>query len=125
MSTSYSGQADGVIDAGWSLAANKSVAAKTTGTSTDNAAASTNGGIGQLHVNANTWNAAANAKIQHSSDNVTFVDLVTFATVATTVKTSERIEVAAGTTVNRYLRAVITLTAGAGAITYQITFARR
>jgi len=49
---------------------------------------------------------------------------VTFATVATTVLTAERVLVAAGTTVNRYLRATST-TSGTGAVVYTVAFARR
>jgi hypothetical protein len=125
VSVSYDAQADGGIDQGVSLASLASVSATTTGSSHDNSASSANGGIAQLHVTANTWSANTTLKVQHSADNSTWADLATFAVVATTVKTSERVIVAAGTTVNRYLRAVATLSAGTGAITYQISFARR
>jgi hypothetical protein len=47
-----------------------------------------------------------------------------FSTVATTIKSAQRVEVAAGTTVNRYLRSVIT-TASSGSITTTVAFARR
>jgi len=125
VSVSYDAQADGGIDHGVSLAALAAIVATTNSTSVDNAASSANGGLAQLHVTANTWSANATIKVQHSSDNSTWADLATFAVVATTVKTSERVAVAAGTTVNRYLRAQNTLSSGTGSITYQVSFARR
>ena len=103
VSVSYDAQSDGGIDQGVSLAALASVSATTTGSSHDNLASSANGGVAQLHVTANTWNASTTLKVQHSADNSTWADLATFTVVLTTVKTSERVIVASGTTVNRYL----------------------
>lgn len=125
VSVSYDAQADGGIDHGVSLAALAAIVATTNSTSVDNAASTANGGLAQLHVSVNSWSADATIKVQHSSDNSTWADLTTFTVVATTVTTSERIAVATGTTVNRYLRAQNTLTAGTGSITYQVSFARR
>jgi len=122
VSVSADFQADGGVDGGVSLSANLSVSATTDEASVDNAASSAFGGRGQLHVLANTRNVNSVVKIQHSADNSTWVDLITFATIATTVITSAR-SLAAGT-VNRYLRAQITLSAGTGAIQYQVSFAR-
>lgn len=119
-------QADGGIDSGIILAAAKSVATATTTneTSQDNAASTANGGIAQLHVTANAHDSTTDVKVQHSANNSAWVDLATFTQVATTVKTSERVTVAAGATVNRYLRATST-TAGTGAVVYTVAFARR
>ena len=117
-------QADAGIGNAVSLAALATVTTTTTGTSVDNGASSTNGGFATLHVTANTMDAATVCKIQHSSDDSTFADLVTFTSVGTTVVTAERKTVANGTTVNRYLRAVAT-PAGAGNFTYHINFARQ
>lgn len=125
VSVSYSAQADGGLDQGVSLAALASVSASTTGTANDNTASSTNGGMAQVHVTTNTRSATVVIKIAHSADNSTFADLVTFTTVGIGATTSERSLVASGTTVNRYLRAVATLAAGTGSITYQVSFARR
>lgn len=125
VSVSYDAQLDGGADYGVALTALSAVTATTTGTAVDNSASTANGGIAQLHVTANTWSANATIKVQHSVDNSAWVDLATFTVVATTVKTSERVAVAAGTTVNRYLRAVNTLSTGTGSITYQVSFARR
>jgi hypothetical protein len=125
VSVSYSAQADGGLDQGVSLAALASVSATTTGTANDNTASSANGGMAQFHVTANTRDATVVITIAHSADNSTFADLVTFTTVGIGATTSERSLVASGTTVNRYLRAVATLGAGTGSITYQVSFARR
>jgi hypothetical protein len=62
-------------------------------------------------------------KIQHSTDNSTWADLVTFA--ASTAVGFERVEVAAGTTVNRYLRAIRTFGGTTTSITSAVAFARR
>ncbi|NBV35780.1 MAG: hypothetical protein EBR94_00695 [Bacteroidetes bacterium] len=107
-----------------SLAALGAITATTTGTSVDNGASSSNGGFATLHVTANTMNAATVCKVQHSADNSTWADLQSFTSVATTVVTAERLKVANGTTVNRYLRAVAT-PAGTGSFTYHINFARQ
>ena len=125
VSVSYDAQADGGIDHGVSLASLASISSTTNSTSVDNSASTANGGLAQLHVTVNSRSANATIKVQHSSDNSTWADLATFTVVATTVTTSERVAVAAGTTVNRYLRAQNTLSAGTGSITYQVSFARR
>jgi len=119
-------QADGGLESGRVLAPATVVTTATTtnGTSVDNAAASTNGGVAHLHVTANANLGTTTIKVQHSTDNSTWVDLVTFATVATTIKTTQRVVVASGTTVNRYLRSQIT-TASTGSITTTVAFARR
>lgn len=119
-------QADGGLESGRVLAPATVVTTATTtnGTAVDNAAATTNGGVAHVHVSANANLGTTTIKVQHSVDNSTWVDLVTFATVATTIKTAQRVEVAAGTTVNRYLRSQIT-TANTGSITTTVAFARR
>ena len=124
VSASSEFQADEGVGAGVSLHALSAETATALSASVDNAASTTNGGFGTLHVTANTNNNSGVFKVQHSSDNSTWADLVTFSTVATTVKTSERVTVASGTTVNRYIRSTFT-TAGTGSTTYHINFARR
>lgn len=86
--------------------------------SVDNAASSANGLVANLHVTANAA-ASLVVKVQHSTDNVTFTDLITFTTVAATGfehKTTTG-------TVNRYLRA--TWTGLTGARTVAVTAARK
>ena len=124
VSASSQFQSDEGIGAAISLHALTAETATVSSSSVDNSASTANGGFGTLHVTANTNNNNGVFKVQHSSDNSTWADLVTFSTVATTVKTAERITVASGTTVNRYIRSTFT-TAGTGSTTYHINFARR
>lgn len=116
----------GGLDSGVLLAANQTVSSVTANTSVDNAVASSNGGVAHLHVTDNTRNGAATVKVQHSANNSTWADLVTFTATTASTPTSERIEVAAGTTVNRYVRANVSAIAGStGSVTITVGFARR
>ena len=90
--------------------------------SVDNAASSANGGAGTLHVPTNTVNGNTTIKIQHSANNSTWADLITFTVVGSTVKTSE-IKAVSGT-VNRYLRATASTAGSSGSITFMVAFAR-
>lgn len=125
VSVSADFQADGGTDPGVVLAGLSSVSATGNGTSVDGTVATTNGGTGLLHVTANTRNGTIVVKVQHSSDNSTWADLATFTTVSTTTTTSERVVVATGTTVNRYLRANYTVAGSTGSATVTVAFARR
>lgn len=92
--------------------------------SVDNGAATTNGGVGVLHCTAVVGASPAWViKIQHSANDSTWADLITFSAVAAATK--ERIEVAPGTTVNRFLREVHTLGGTTTSITHNVAFARR
>ena len=124
VSVSYDAQADGGTDDAILLTDLAAITATGNGSSQDNGASTADGGIGQLHVTANTMDNNTVFKVQHSADNSTWADLATFTTVATTVTTSERLTVASGTTVNRYLRAEYTAS-GTGSITFTMAFARR
>jgi hypothetical protein len=66
----------------------------------DNGAASSNGLVANAHCIANTGPTPIIVKIQHSTDNVTYVDLVTFATFNST-GSEHKITTGA---VNRYLK---------------------
>jgi hypothetical protein len=129
VSISAEAQASGTVgglDGGVLLAAQQSVTATVNNTSVDNSASSANGGVGHLHVTANTRNGAATIKIQHSANNSTWADLIVFTATTSATTTSERIEVAAGTTVNRYLRTIVSSFAGSsGSATITVGFARR
>jgi hypothetical protein len=120
-------QADGGIDAGVSLHALAAETATGSGASVDNAALSSNGGVAHLHVTAVTavGGDTLDVVVQHSTNGSTWADLVTFTQITTAV-TQERIVVAAGTTVNRYLRASWTK-GGAGSPSYVfcVGFGRR
>lgn len=112
--------ADELVDLGVSLHDVTAETATANGTNVDNAVSSANGGVGALHVTAYSGFTNVVFKVQHSADNITYTDLITFTTV--TGITSER-KTATGT-VNRHVRAVWTVT-GVGSITFAVVFARR
>jgi hypothetical protein len=122
-------QASGIkggLDGGVLLAAQQTVSSVTANTSVDNAASSANGGVAHLHVTTNSRDGAATIKVQHSANNSTWADLVVFTATTSTTTTSQRVEVAAGTTVNRYIRANVSAIAGStGSVTITVGFARR
>lgn len=90
----------------------------------DNAAGTTNGGVGYLHVFAvsGTSTPTLTGKIQHSTDNSTYNDLITFDPV-TAAGTSQRKTVAG--TVNRYIRGQWTITGTTPSFTFNSSFARK
>lgn len=100
-----------------------SLSATTNGAVADNTASSSIGATANLHVTANTRNSNSVIKVQHSVDNSTWVDLITFTTVGATTVTSETQSVSG--TINRYLRTNSTLSAGTGSITFTLSLARR
>jgi len=83
----------------------------------------TGGGVGVLSVTAFTGLTSIGVKIQHSTDNVSWFDLITFTSVTATA-TAERKFLAAGTTVNRYVRAVTDVT-GTGSATFLVALSPR
>ena len=118
-------QSSGGVDSAVLLHALTSESASTTSTSVDNGASTSDGGVAHLHLVSSTRNGSVVVKIQHSADDVTFADLVTFASLSSSTTGSERVVVASGTTVNRYLRATSTLGGSTGSTTYAVAFARR
>lgn len=115
-------QCDGPVDAGVVLDPETAITIDTNGTSVDNGASSANGGVGHLHITAFSGLTSNSVIIEHSTNNSTWATLGTF-TLATGT-TSERLVIAAGTTVNRYLRIRDDVT-GTGSCTRFVTFARR
>jgi hypothetical protein len=92
-------------------------------TSVDNTASSASGGFANLHVTVNTLTGPTTSiKVQHSTDNSTWADLITFTALVASTTTSQQSAVSG--TVNRYLRAIGTAGPTAGAVTYHISFAR-
>lgn len=116
-------QVTGGLRQGILIAANSALTSSTTGTVFDNTASTAIGATANLHVTANTRNSSSVIKIQHSVDKSTWVDLITFTTVGSTTTTSESLSVSG--TVNRYLRANTTLSAGTGSITITLSISRR
>ena len=114
---------DGQADAGVSLEDLTAIVATGNGTARDLTASSAVGGVAHIHVTAFSGFTNNVVTIEHSVDGATaWATLVTFATVTGT--TSERVTVASGTTIRRYLRVVDTVT-GSGSCTRQVSFARR
>jgi hypothetical protein len=114
------------LELGVVLHAQTSETTTVNGASVDNAASSTSGAVGHLHVTAKADTTAVwTIKIQHSTDNSTFVDLITFTNVSnrTLAAGAQRIEVTG--TINRYTRVQCTLVSGTTSITPVVTFARR
>lgn len=115
-------QVTGGLRNGKILAGAVTATASADGASVDNAASSAIGATANLHVTANTMDDATVIKVQHSADDSTWADLITFTSVATTALTSETATATA--TVNRYLRYQVT-PAGSGSITFSISLSRR
>ena len=116
------GMPDDGTDIGVQLHAHGAETADLSSTSVDNAAATSNGGVATLHATAYSGLTNAVIIVEHSTNNSVWATLATFTTV--TAVTSERLLVAAGTTVNRYLRSSVDVT-GTGSVTYAVAFARR
>ena len=90
---------------------------------TDNGAGTTNGGGAFAIATAVSGSTPVGAiKIQHSSDNVTFVDLVTFTNFSAVG--SQMSTVADGTTVNRYLRVNYTISGSTPSFAFVVGFGR-
>lgn len=89
------------------------------GTASDNSAGTDDGGAGYLQVTAVT-NSGGTVKIQHSTDNVTYVDLITF--TASTAIGAQRIAVTGD--VYRYTRAQWTIEADSS-LTFHVLFGRK
>lgn len=83
---------------------------------------STRGLVAAIHVTAYAGLTGAAIKIQHSPDNAAWADLVAFTNI--TAIGQERVRVATGTTVNRYLRVVTDVT-GTGSVTFLVAAAPR
>jgi hypothetical protein len=91
------------------------------GASVDAGAATSAGGTWALHATSNTRTGTTTVKVQHSTDQSVWVDLLT---QVVPVGTQIAYAIPAAGTVNRYLRSVITTAAGSGAVTVLSAFAR-
>ena len=96
----------------------------TDGTGVDNGAGTSNGGIASLHVLLAAATDTYVVKVQHSTDDITYADLATFSLDGSAIGAEFEL-VAAGTTVNRYVRYQATRTGSAGDdLTLAVAFAR-
>jgi hypothetical protein len=116
-------QATDGIDRGVLLAALSSVSASATPSAINNGASTANGGVGYLHVTANTRDGASTFKVQDSADNVTFADLVTFTNVSASATSGQRVAITGS--VDQYVRAEVVPGGSSGSVTYTMAFARK
>lgn len=119
---SASAMSDESVDMGFIVHALGAETVDGNGTSVDRLASSANGAVAVLHATAYSGLTNAAIKIQHSTDNSAWSDLVSFTTI--TAIGAERKLVAAATTVNRYVRVVTDVT-GTGSVTFLVTLAPR
>lgn len=119
-----SATADESIEMGYVLHPVAAETANGNGTAVDRGAGVTSvlGLAASLHVTAYTGLTSATVKIQHSPDNSTWTDLTTFN--AATAVGAQLVKLAAGTTINRYLRSVLTVV-GTGSVTFLATVGPR
>jgi len=91
--------------------------------SVDNSASSTNGGMATLHVTVNSISGGNTTfKVQHSADNSTWADLITFTAVSAST-TAKQLSAVSGT-INRYVRATASTAGSSGSITFNIAIAQ-
>ena len=116
-------QSDAIVDNGIVLSPETTSTASFTGTAVDNTSSTGNGGSGFLIVSAASGTSPTlDLKIQHSADNTTYADLLTF--TQATATTSEIKAVATSTTVNRYLKVSATIGGTSPSFTTIVGFAR-
>jgi hypothetical protein len=109
--------ADESVDMGFLVHGLTAETADANAASVDRGAGSANGAVAVMHVTAYSGLTNLIVKVQHSTDNSAWSDLITFTTA--TGLTAERRFLAAGTTVNRYVRAVTDVT-GTGSATFLV-----
>lgn len=126
VSVAIEGTPDDGIDWGVILHAHNAVTATSNDTSVDNGVtlgATANGGVASLHVTAASGTTPTGTfKVQHSTDNSVWTDLITFTAVAG-LATYEYKTVSG--TVNRYIRCLYTIGGTTPSYTFLMSFARR
>lgn len=123
----FGAQSDESVEMGYVLVPLAAITADAlTGTAVDRGASpltpTTRGLTAVVHVSAFSGFTGVVVKVQHSPDNSAWADLATFTTI--TAVGGEKISVANGTTVNRYLRASVDVT-GTGSVTLLVAAAPR
>jgi len=117
---------NGEMQWGQSLVDHAAVTATAAAAAVDGGAATSNGGVAHLHVTAvaGTGGPTCDVIIEHSVNGSTsWATLATFAQVTTTTS-AQRVVVAAGTAVRRYLRASYTIAGSGPSYTIAVAFAR-
>jgi hypothetical protein len=122
--SAYLKAAQNGIDFGVWLHALAAETTSTNGSSHNNSAGTAGGGVVTLHVTAISGGSTVTIKVQHSVNNSTWVDLVTFTDV--TAVGAQRTEIASGNTIRQYTRVISTFTGGSSpSTTYAVALARR
>jgi hypothetical protein len=116
-------QATGGVDRGVLLAGDSTVSASATSSAVNNGSSTSNGGVGYLHVTANTRDGATTFKVQDSADGITYADLVTFTNVSASATGGERVAVTGA--VDQYVQAEVVPGGSSGSVTYTMAFARK
>lgn len=109
------------LDMGVLLADTTDTSADGNGTSVNNGAATTAGGVGYLHLTGVSASDTVQVAVQHSANNSTWADLIVFTIDGATVE-AERIAVTG--TVNQYIRAEWDVTGSDVAIDICVAFKR-
>lgn len=103
------------------LLADTTVTANGQQTSVDNSAGTTAGGVGFLHILGLSSGDTITVKIQHSTDNSSWSDLITFTLTGSAID-AERVAVTG--TVNRYVRASYTVSGSSISFPIAVAFVR-
>jgi hypothetical protein len=118
-------QQDGQVDWGQVIAVEAAATVDANGTAVDGGAATTNGGVAHIHSTAFSGLTNNVVTIEGSADGATGWATISGGTFSTiTGVGSQRLVIAAGVSVPRYLRVVDNVT-GTGSHTRFVTFARR
>lgn len=120
VSASVGYRSDARIGLGTVLAELAARTASGTGTTQDNGASTSNGAIANLHVTSAGGSPTLGVKVQHSADQNTWADLITFTTATGATAESKTVT----GTVNRYVRATWTIGGTSPSFTFVVTFAR-
>lgn len=123
----FTAQADEAVEMGFVVAPLQAYTADAlTGTAVDRGASpltpTTHGLVAAMHVTAYSGFTGVSVKVQHSADSSSWSDLATFTNV--TAVGYQRVAVANGTTINRYLRSSVDVT-GSGSVTLLVAAAPR
>lgn len=111
----------GTVEEGVILQTHTALTATTTGTAVDNTTSTTAGGAAYLQISALTGFTNIAVTVEHSADNVTYATLATF-TGVTAAPAAERVAISG--TINRYTRAVTTVTGASGSVTVFVGLSR-
>lgn len=119
---------NGAGRAGVNLSPAAAISSTTTGAGVDNGVvpgATATGGFGILIVDArSTLAGTTTAKIQHSTDNATWTDLISFTVVPALTGSAQVIALAPTATVNRYVRGLITESLTTGSALVRLALSR-